>query len=252
MSSSKNQSTDTFINNSSSKPWFKNFKFLGIILAIVLILTASIFGLMSIRSQSDTYTFKDNIIRSYNPTFGALDARVEVVEFFDFQCSACRAQHFVFNEVKSEYADRVKFVFKNSPLSIFPLSKSIAQSANAVAKQDKEAYFDYIDSIYENQDSLNSSKIDDLAQSLDIDFKQYQKDKSSRKIKNQVSFDRRDLKEINLPQSKLRPNNKPKKPGETTATPTIIVYKDGQLYDWWSGTLPADDFKRFLDEVLAE
>ena len=47
---------------------------------------------------------------------GGQNASVIIEEFADFQCGACAAAHKVFNEIGSEYGNRVKIVFRNFPL----------------------------------------------------------------------------------------------------------------------------------------
>lgn len=48
---------------------------------------------------------------------GGDDAQVTVVEFADFQCSACKAMSSILHALHQNYKDRVNFVFKNYPLS---------------------------------------------------------------------------------------------------------------------------------------
>ena len=49
-------------------------------------------------------------------SFGSDQAPITVVEFSDFQCSACQKAAFLFHAVKKRYRDKLRFVFKNYPL----------------------------------------------------------------------------------------------------------------------------------------
>jgi protein-disulfide isomerase/uncharacterized membrane protein len=49
-------------------------------------------------------------------SFGSDQAPITVVEFSDFQCSACRKAAFLFQAVKKRYREDIRFVFKNYPL----------------------------------------------------------------------------------------------------------------------------------------
>ncbi|MCA1589697.1 MAG: DsbA family protein [Acidobacteria bacterium] len=49
---------------------------------------------------------------------GSATAQVTIEEFADFQCGSCAAAHPVLKEIQSVYGPRIKFVFRNFPLSI--------------------------------------------------------------------------------------------------------------------------------------
>src|SRR3990167_11001996 len=56
---------------------------------------------------------------------GNRDASVVVIEYGDFQCPACGAYHPILKQLKSEFGDRVAFVYRHFPL------RSIHQNAEA-------------------------------------------------------------------------------------------------------------------------
>jgi uncharacterized membrane protein/protein-disulfide isomerase len=51
-----------------------------------------------------------------DPYKGNVSAKVQLVEFFDFECSACRHLHPILAQVFQEYRERILFVAKNYPL----------------------------------------------------------------------------------------------------------------------------------------
>ena len=52
-----------------------------------------------------------------NNVTGKLDSKVTLLEYGDFQCNACQAYSATTEAVRTKYADRIKFQFRNLPLS---------------------------------------------------------------------------------------------------------------------------------------
>jgi len=94
------------------------------------------------------------------PFRGNKDARVVVINYDDFECPFCSKMHQVFfPEVLKEYADRVKFVYKDYPLTeIHPWATHAAVDANCLAAQNNDAYWDFADYIHSNQKEVSGEK----------------------------------------------------------------------------------------------
>lgn len=63
--------------------------------------------------------------------------KAQLVEFLDFECSACRSIHPFVEELKAEFGDRVTFVSRYFPLSSHPNSGPAALAVEAAAQQGK-------------------------------------------------------------------------------------------------------------------
>jgi len=89
------------------------------------------------------------------PTLGPADATVEVIEFGDFKCPACKAFHDqVFPQLKSNYIDtgQIEFTFLNFPLPLGQDSWTAADAAECVYQQvGNEAFWGYYSAVYANQ-----------------------------------------------------------------------------------------------------
>lgn len=89
------------------------------------------------------------------PTLGPADATVEVIEFGDFKCPACKSFHDqVFPQLKSNYIDtgQIQFAFLNFPLPLGQDSWTAADAAECVYQQaGNEAFWDYYNAVYANQ-----------------------------------------------------------------------------------------------------
>jgi protein-disulfide isomerase len=102
---------------------------------------------------------------------GKPDARVEVVEFGDFQCPICRSMVPTLKRVRYEHRDNVRFVWKDFPLNGHPDAKPAAQAARCAADQGK--FWEYHDKLFENQQSLSARRLKDYAKQLKLDQKAF-------------------------------------------------------------------------------
>ncbi len=90
--------------------------------------------------------------------FGKKDSKVVVIEFADFQCPACQAAHNVVKELRSDYRDKIFFVYRDFPLiSDHPASLLAAMAANCANEQGK--FWEMHDKIFENQADINERSL---------------------------------------------------------------------------------------------
>ena len=108
---------------------------------------------------------------------GKSSAKVELVEFSDFQCPFCK-QFFneTYKQLKEKYIDtgKVKLVFRHFPLtSIHPYAQKAGEAAECANRQKK--FFEYHDVLFQKGQSNGSGlAVEDL--------KQYAKDHSDLRI----------------------------------------------------------------------
>jgi protein-disulfide isomerase len=94
------------------------------------------------------------------PTRGLQSAKVVAVNFDDFECPFCSRMHqTLFPEIFKEYGDRVKFIYKDDPLSeIHPWAIHAAVDANCLASQNGDAYWDFADYMHANKQQVDTEK----------------------------------------------------------------------------------------------
>ncbi|MSR84993.1 hypothetical protein EXS71_00935 [Candidatus Uhrbacteria bacterium] len=96
--------------------------------------------------QDENVTFSDERA----PSLGAVDAKVLVHLYGDFQCPACRSAEPGIKYAISTYQDRVRFIWKDFPLTqIHPNAQLSANAARCAQAQDR--FWDYHEKIYDVQ-----------------------------------------------------------------------------------------------------
>ena len=99
---------------------------------------------------------------------GPADASVILVEYGDYQCPICGAAYVTVKEIQQVMGDRLKFVFRNFPLSeMHPHAKDAAQAAEAAGAQGK--FWEMHDMLFENQDDLGRDHLAGYAETLGLD-----------------------------------------------------------------------------------
>jgi len=89
------------------------------------------------------------------PSLGPADAPIEIVEFSDYQCPYCSRWHDqVFQSLLAAYPGKIKFVYRNYPLSFH--QNAFASAEAALCAGDQDAYWEFHDVLFANQASLNN------------------------------------------------------------------------------------------------
>ncbi len=108
-----------------------------------------------------------NISADDDPSKGAPNAPVTIIEFTDFQCPACAAMHPVIEEVLKSYGDKVRFVVRDFPLNRHEHARKAAEAANAANAQGK--YFEYIALLFKRQQALDVPSLKKYASEIGLD-----------------------------------------------------------------------------------
>jgi protein-disulfide isomerase len=99
---------------------------------------------------------------------GPADAPVTFVEYGDYECPYCGAAYPIVKEVQSRMGDRLRFVFRNFPISTsHPHAEQAAEAAEAAASQGK--FWEMHDLLYENQEHLDDTDLHRYADQLLLD-----------------------------------------------------------------------------------
>jgi len=106
------------------------------------------------------------------PVFGNPDAKVNIVEFTDYECPACGRAHPVTKQILEKYGENVSYQYKYFPLTtIHPHSYKAALAAECANDQGK--LFEYADMLFTNQQALEVSDMKEYAKELGLDTKSF-------------------------------------------------------------------------------
>ncbi|OGY35816.1 MAG: hypothetical protein A3E36_03640 [Candidatus Andersenbacteria bacterium RIFCSPHIGHO2_12_FULL_45_11b] len=145
---------------------------IGILLATCIVIGAGAW-LTQLRAkpapaQSVPASLADRLVRSDSATSGPADAKVTVVEFGDFQCPACGSLHPALKQAMQDYQEQsVRFVFRNYPLSQHSFASLAAEAALFAQAQGK--FWEYHDILFEHQNNLAQSDLENYAKQLGFD-----------------------------------------------------------------------------------
>ncbi len=106
------------------------------------------------------------------PTQGPASAKVTVIEFGDFECPYCGEEEPVVTQILANYSGRIRFVFKEFPLSsIHPYAELAAEAALAANAQGE--FWPYHNMLYANQSALGESDLEGYAKQLGLDVAKF-------------------------------------------------------------------------------
>lgn len=99
---------------------------------------------------------------------GAVNAPVTLVEYGDYECPYCGQAYPIVKEVQQALGSRLRFVFRNFPLSeIHPNASNAAEAAEAAGDQGK--FWEMHDHLFEHQKALRPQDLLAHAATLGLD-----------------------------------------------------------------------------------
>jgi protein-disulfide isomerase len=109
-----------------------------------------------------------NISTAGRPASGPANAPVTMVVFSDFECPYCREFSSTIREIKKQYGDKVRLVFRQFPLkAIHPDAQKAAEAALCADRQKK--FWEMHDLLFKDQSSLSVDNLKSKAKELGLD-----------------------------------------------------------------------------------
>jgi protein-disulfide isomerase len=99
---------------------------------------------------------------------GPATASVTLVEYGDYECPHCGRAYPIVEELCRRFGDRMRFVFRNFPLTqVHEFAEVAAESAEAAAAQDR--FWEMHHMLFTHQDALDTSHLVRYAGKLGLD-----------------------------------------------------------------------------------
>ena len=142
---------------------------------------------------------------------GSPTASVTVEEFADFQCPSCGATHPAMKEIQQIYGSRIKFIFREFPLTMHDKAYDAAAAAEAAGMQGSDKFWAMHNLIYTNQKSWSvdpnyKQVFAGYAQQIGLDVAKFQTDSVGLPAKNRIDADMQRGRALNV-----------------SSTPTVLV-----------------------------
>jgi protein-disulfide isomerase len=199
----------------------------GLFLIAAIVVVGALF-IFSGNKQKPATT--DSLVGNNSQILGSKDAKVTIVEFFDFQCPPCREVYPVVKQVLNSYSkDQIRLVFRNFPIvSAHQYALGAAMAAEAAGEQGK--FYEYYSLLYEHQQNLDRDSLISYAEELKLDMDKFKKDMDSKANKDKVLADVSDGEKLGV-----------------NGTPTFFI--NGRKYNFEE--LPTyEQFKSMIDSEL--
>lgn len=161
------------------------------------------------------------------PQWGPDDALVTIVEFSDFQCPFCKRVNAALEDVKKNYPQDVRIVFRQRPLAMHPQARTGAKAALAAHRQGK--FWEMHDKLFSDTSSMSESDVKAHAAAIGLDVAMFELDLAGADVEQMVKDDE-------ALANKLR----------SGGTPSFFV--NGRFL---SGAVPYESFQALIEEEKA-
>ena len=123
-----------------------------------------------------------------SPSIGAANAPVTIIEFSDFECPYCRTwQQEVFPQLMSSYGDKIRFVYRNFPLSSHANALPAANAAMCANEQGK--YWEYHDKLFGMTLPLETASYQKYASDLGLDTTKFNDCYNNKRYQTNIQAD---------------------------------------------------------------
>jgi protein-disulfide isomerase len=120
---------------------------------------------------------------------GRADAPLTLVEYGDYQCPYCGAAYPVVKRLQKLFSKKLRFVFRNFPLTqAHPYAMVAAEAAEAAALQGK--FWQMHDLIYENQENLEPGILASWVELVGLDLEEFRTAIKQGEIAKRIKEDR--------------------------------------------------------------
>ena len=119
---------------------------------------------------------------------GSPHAKIELVEYGDFQCPHCKRAHPILKKIQETLGENLRFVFRHFPISnVHEYAVPAAIASEAAARQNK--FWQMHDIIFDRQSQLSEDALLDFALEIGLDISKFKKDLLDESLAEKVESD---------------------------------------------------------------
>jgi protein-disulfide isomerase len=119
---------------------------------------------------------------------GRIDAPLTLLEYADFECPYCGMAYPIVEDVITQMADQMRFVFRQFPLvDLHPHAERAAEASEAAGAQGK--FWDMHQMLFANQENLSDLFLLGCAQALSLDVARFTDDLASGRYRPKIAED---------------------------------------------------------------
>jgi protein-disulfide isomerase/uncharacterized membrane protein/rhodanese-related sulfurtransferase len=145
-------------------------------------------GVLSPVPQASSQALAEHLVRPDSHMTGNLQAPLTLVEFGDFECPACSLSEEAARQIRAKYRDRIRFVFRQFPLSkIHPQAEKAAEASECTAEQGK--FWEGIEKLYAEQADLTEDALKRYAGEIGLDQSRFNQCLASGETASRVTQD---------------------------------------------------------------
>lgn len=123
-----------------------------------------------------------------DPSFGAEDAELVIVEFVDYECPFCQSASDTVRTIASRYADRVRVIVRDFPVNELHANALLSAEALGCAEE-QDVYWAMHDRVYASDDSLTRDVLERLAEQSGATMSEFKSCMSSHRRLKEVEED---------------------------------------------------------------
>lgn len=162
-----------------------------------------------------------------DPAEGPVEAPITIVAFSDYQCPYCKRAEPTIKEVMAKYPGKVKYVFRDYPLSFHQNAQKAGEAAGCAMEQGK--FWEMHAKLFENNGALQVENLKKYAQEIGLDAAKFGQCLDSGQRASEVTADMNSGIAVGV-----------------NSTPAFFI--NGRLIN---GAMPLEAFSEIIDEELA-
>ncbi len=163
-----------------------------------------------------------------DPVFGPGDAPVTVVEFSDYNCTACKQHHDTVQQLRKKYNGKIRWVFKHLPQDRENPSARAAEAALCAGDQGK--FWEFNDLLFSPDTNLSPEQIRQYGVLAELDMDGFDRCVGTRSHQKDIERNMKEAREAGV-----------------SMTPSFVI--NGKLVQ---GGPTADSFSALVDKSLNE